>query len=139
MSNNKPTQAFKMFELMKAGEEITTSTIASKLDISISSVPVYIHEMKRQFKADIKSIRDGRRVTAYQLINAAKVKVPEFRKNALGEIPTKVKPKIITNLAEELESVNNGTVSEREFADIRSSLGLDFGGFSSGGRGGNDY
>ena len=133
----KQTQTFRLYELLKSGKEISTRVLADTLSIKDASVPVYIHEMKDQFKADIESIRDGRRVTGYKLLNAAKIKVPEFRKNALGEVPKKkVVLKGSTSLADELESVNTGIVSESEFNDIKSSLGLDFG---FGGRGGSDY
>jgi len=132
----KQTQSFRLFQLLKSGEPVKTQVLSETLKIHIFSVPVYIHELKNQFKAEIKSIREGRKVVAYQLTNAEKVKVPEFRKNSYGEVP-KAKTSVVQSIAEELESANTGVVGEREFADIKSSLGLgDFGG---GGRGGNDY
>jgi predicted ArsR family transcriptional regulator len=131
----KQTQSFRLYQLLKSGEPVKTQVLSETLKIHVFSVPVYIHELKNQFKADIKSVREGRRVVAYQLVNADKVKVPEFRKNSYGEIP-KAKPTVVQSIAEELEAANTGAVSEKEFADIKSSLGLgDFG----GGRGGADY
>jgi hypothetical protein len=133
----KQTQAFRLFQLMKSGEPVKAQVLSETLKIHIFSVPVYIHELKNNFKAEIKSIREGRKVTAYQLTNAEKIKVPEFRKNSYGEIP-KAKTSVVASIAEELESVNTGTVSEREFADIKSSLGLGGGSYGGGNRG-NDY
>lgn len=122
----KPTQTFRLFQLLKADKQVSVETIAKTLGINYYSVSVYIHEMKAQFKADIKSVRNGRKVVAYQLLNGAKIKVPEFRKGSLGEVPQPKTAKTrAASFAEEIESVNSGTVSEREFEDIRTSLGLD--------------
>jgi len=131
------TQTFRLYQLMKDGQPHEVQKIADYLKIRYYSVSVYIHEMKTAFKAEIKQVRDGRKVTGYQLLNASKIKVPEFRKNSYGE---EVKPAIksIASIADELDSVNSGTVSEKEFADIRSSLGLDTAGFGGRNNGGWD-
>jgi hypothetical protein len=133
----KQTQSFRLYQLLKSGEPVKTQVLSETLKIHIFSVPVYIHELKNQFKAEIKSIREGRKVVAYQLIDPNhKVKVPEFRKNSYGEVP-KAKKSVVASISEELEAANTGVVGEKEFADIKSSLGLDFGGF--GGGNGGDY
>lgn len=134
----KQTQTFRLFQLMKSGEPVKVQTLADSLKIHIYSVPVYIHDLKANFKAEVKSVREGRKVVAYQLTNAEKMKVPEFRKNSYGEVP-KAKPSVVASIAEELEAATNGTYGETEMADIKSSLGLG-GGFGGGSnRGGSDY
>jgi predicted ArsR family transcriptional regulator len=130
----KQTQSFRLFQLLKSGEPVSTQVLSETLKIHVFSVPVYIHELKNQFKAEIQSVREGRKVTAYRLLNAGKVKVPEFRKNSYGEIP-KAKKSVVSSIAEELEAANTGVVGEREFADIKTSLGLGFGGYSGFGSG----
>lgn len=128
MSNS--TQTFKLFEVLKSGEPITVTKIAEELKIKVLSVPVYIHGLKKA-KANITAIREGRKVVSYQMTNAAEVKVSEFRKNSADAIP-KAKNAAPGNQKIEVstdDSAANVAVSDREFADIRSSLGL----VSSGG------
>lgn len=128
----KMTQTHRLYQILKNGEPVQVQKIADELKINYYSVAVYICELKAAFKADIKSVKNGRKVVAYQLLNADKIKVPVHRKSYLGEAP-KAKATAIATIADELEAVNTGGISEREFADIRSSLGLDFGGRSDGG------
>jgi hypothetical protein len=132
----KQTQTYRLYQILKSGEPVKIEVLASTLNIKTQSVPVYIHELKRVFKANIRSVREGKRVGSYQLLNADKIKVNEFPKNSYGPV-AKAKPKtLIASIAEELEAVNTGGVTEKEFADIKSSLGLDG---SFGGPRGGDY
>lgn len=126
MSN--ATQTYKLYEVLKSGEPVTVAKIAEELKIKILSVPVYIHGLKAQ-KAEIKAIREGRRVVSYQLTNVVDVKIPEFRKNSAEASLTPKKPGTIKDLtAQTIEEPSANTlVSDREIADIRSSLGI--GGF----------
>lgn len=131
MSN--ATQTYKLFEVLKSGDPVTVAKIAEELKIKVLSVPVYIHGLKAQ-KAEIKAIREGRRVVSYQLTNPADVKISEFRKNSAEAV---VKSKggngvrqLATTQIEEPSA--NTVVSDREIADIRSSLGIDVGNRSLG-------
>lgn len=134
MSN--ATQTFKLYEVLKGGEPVTVAKIAEELKIKVLSVPVYIHGLKKA-KANITAIREGRKVTSYQMTNAAEVKVSEFRKNSADAIP-RIKASVAgDNKKIEVtgdDAAANTAVSDREFADIRSSLGLP----SSGGGFAND-
>jgi len=127
------TQTHKLYQILKNGDPVPVQKIADELRIAYYSVAVYIHELKHKFKGKVNSIRDGRKVVAYQLMNASEIKVPEYRRTYFA--PAKPKANALTTLADELEAVNSGGVSEKEFADIRSSLGLGdtFGGNSNGG------
>jgi predicted ArsR family transcriptional regulator len=122
----KMTQTHKLYQILKNGDPVPVQKIAEDLGIHYYSVAVYIHELKKVFKANINSIRDGRKVKAYQLTNANKIKVPEFKKNTYMLPKAKAKP--VVGFTDDLnDETSISTVSEKEFADIRSSLGLDFG------------
>lgn len=129
MSN--ATQTYKLYEVLKSGEPVAVAKIAEELKIKVLSVPVYIHGLKAA-KAEIKAIREGRRVVSYQMTNANAVKIPEFRKNSAEATLTLTKGGGIKQLAATtLEDTSvNTSVSDKEIADIRSSLGIDFGGHS---------
>jgi hypothetical protein len=124
MSN--ATQTYKLYEVLKSGEPVTVAKIAEELKIKVLSVPVYIHGLKAQ-KAEIKAIREGRKVVSYQLTNPTEVKIPEFRKNSAEASLVPKNPGTIAKLADQAieEPSANTIVSEREIADIRSSLGIE--------------
>jgi biotin operon repressor len=128
----KSTQNFRLHEIMKSGEVISKEKIAKVLGVKLISVPVYIHELKSQFKAKIESVREGRKVIGYKLVLDSKaLNIPQYRKNSIevqkklvsanntvalvttdGSIPVIDKDAEITQ------------VTEREVDDIRMSLGV---------------
>jgi len=135
---SKQTQNFRLYELLKStSAAVTKQAIAATLGVKVGSVPVYIHELKRLHKAEIVSVRDGREVVAYKLISTKDVKVPEHRKNAASVMPVKASKKnggntvIVQNADGSVpvpdEDLDIAQVGEREFADIRSALGVDTG------------
>ena len=139
----KATQNYKLHEMMKSGEIISKEHIAKTLKVKMISVPVYIHELKAQFKAKIKSVREGRKVTGYQLVleKGKSLDIPQFRKNSVElQKPVIKKIGVVTNIA---ETDGDGSVpvidkdaeitqvSDREFDDIRSSLGVDLPGYNA--------
>lgn len=117
MTGPKQTQAFKLWQAMLSGEPVTVKKLEEVLGVGQYSVPVYIHELKRVYKADIESIREGRRVVAYKLCN--KIKVPEFRSNNAQYVAPKKVP-----TAPVIEEHADTDISEREMDDIKDSLGI---------------
>lgn len=137
---SKVTQNYRLYQLLKAGKApscVRKEVIAKELGVSIVSVPVYIHELKRLFKADIESVRDGREVVAYSLKND--LNVPQFRRGSVkpaGEKGATKPAKDATAPVADAEGTDITQVGEREMADIRTSLGIG----TSFGRGhGSDY
>jgi hypothetical protein len=137
MSKNA-TQSYILFQLMKAGNVISKETISKELGIVLMSVPVYIHELKKQFKAEVISVRDGRKVIGYKLVSK-NITVPQHRKNSiLVDKPEKVKKSksskntIMVSEDGELPVLDKDAeitqIGEREFADIADSLGVSHGG-----------
>lgn len=125
MSN--ATQTYKLYEVLKSGDPVTVAKIAEELKIKVLSVPVYIHGLKAQ-KAEIKAIREGRRVVSYQLTNPTDVKVSEFRKNSAEATLVSKKGnglKGLTTAAPLEDTTVNTLVTDQEMADIRDSLQVD--------------
>jgi hypothetical protein len=121
---SKQIQAFKLYQLLRSDLQIPTERIATELGVNVKSVPVYINKLKEQFKANIESIRKGKKVIAYKILNADQIRIQEFRKGTA--VPKNNASKAInSSLADELESVNTGTPSEKDISEIKSQLGLD--------------
>jgi biotin operon repressor len=147
---SKATQSYRLFQLLKAGDVVSKQSISTELKIDFKSVPVYIHELKKTHKADVLSVRNGRKVTGYKLVDK-NLKVPQYRKNSLALPPelrvvksraknNKKNKAVITApsiLAKVDASAAGGhdvpvldkdaevtQISEREFADIADSLGV---------------
>jgi hypothetical protein len=118
------TQNYRLFQLLKASTTCKKEVIAKELNVGLVSVPVYIHELKRLFKADIESVRVGRHVVAYRLKNKD-IEVPQFRKGHTHKVKKTVTATSTTPVVDKDSDITK--VSDREFADIRSSLGIDYG------------
>ena len=144
---SKTTQNYRLYELLRgATGEVSKEQIAKTLDIKLVSVPVYIHELKRLYKAEIESVhapatgaRGGSKVTGYRLVSKS-LNVPALRKGAAVPYTKKVSQPASEKLADGSVAVPDkdldiAQISEREFDDVRSSLGI---GFGNGGRG-SDY
>lgn len=121
---------------MVSGNAVTINEIKDHLKINQYSVPVYIHELKRAYGAEIESIREGRKVVAYKLNNANKLKskVKMYRTNNAQFIKPVVKKveevfsdkKVETGEIPVIDSDNELVhISDSEMADVKSSLGLD--------------
>jgi hypothetical protein len=130
----KATQNFKLFNLMKAGGTVSKEVIAQELGVDLVSVPVYIHELKKQFKAEIESVRDGRKVVGYKLLDK-NLDVPQFRKNSSGNAPVK-KPVVpldgdgsVPVLDADADITEN---TDRDLNDLSDMLGIGNGGRGHG-------
>lgn len=129
MSNVKSeTQLYRLFDLLsKAGETgLLKSEIVTKLGVKESSVPVYIHSLKKKFKAEITNQLEGRIVTGYVLTNQPSV--PQFKLTANRQIKSNVS--VSTNTSGEtpvLDTEVSTEYSDREVADISNALGVSGG------------
>lgn len=134
----KQTHYFRLFQLLRgAPNGLSKEVLAEKMSIAPVSVPVYIFELKKQFKVEIESVRKGKAVIAYKLLNADKAKVPEFRRGAAQRTAKKaVKPATSeTTLATKTDTSDEASITvvgEREMSDVAASLGIT--GIGGGGR-----
>ena len=104
----KSTQNFRLLQLLKASETVSKETVAKELGVALASVPVYIHGLKKTFKAEISTVKDGREVIAYKLVNKDIV-VPEFRKNTAGVAPVAKKATNVAKKATKAQVINPET------------------------------
>jgi len=145
---SKNVQAFTLFNTLKAAGKkgVSKSDIAKVLGVKESSVPVYIFNMKKAYKAKFEVIKNGRQIVAYKLANADEVKIPQLRRNAKGVVKSVTKtlkkkasktvkaakvakPKVVTPATTGEVPVLDADMeitefSDSEFNDIRTSLGL---------------
>lgn len=130
---SKNTQMYNLYSALKdAGNQgMSKPEVASLLGIQEISVPVYIFSLKKHFNADLKTIKSGRKVIAYKLVND--VAVPQYRKNS-ATVKTTVKKvsnkltvkKVEQEPSKEIVSREDDfmTVDDRELMDIKGALGL---------------
>ena len=76
----KPFQ--KLLTIMQTGKPVTIEEIDKTLgkEIYMYRLSTYMWHIKTQANGIVKAIKDGRKVTAYQIVNAAEVK--EYMKRA---------------------------------------------------------
>jgi hypothetical protein len=137
---SKNTQMFTLFNALKAAGDngVSKEQLATILGVKEISVPVYLFDLKKFYKAELETVKNGRQIVSYKLINADKINVPQHRKGAV----TKVAPKPVKTVAKFASGSKNSIkedsfdvatldpdmkvteISDREFADIKSSLGL---------------
>ena len=141
----KNTQAFILFNMLKAAgnKGVTKGEVAKALNVKETSVPVYFFGMKNLYKAEIETVKSGRQVVAYKLLNADQVTgVPQTRGSGKVKAVTKAAPKKVSKTVavktpkpSKVKAVKNdipvldkemeiSEISDNEFADIKSSLGL---------------
>jgi hypothetical protein len=132
--------------LVAAGDAgLSRQQIAAALKISENSSPGYVLALKRQCKAEIDVVKEGKRVVAYILKNPDSVLDRQdgrrgrtvANKMTVKKVATKtvtktaVKAAVVKEKPQILDKDLDVGISEREFSDIRSSLGLgSFGGSS---------
>ncbi len=139
----KVKQNTVLFELLKSNPDngVSKQVIAETLGVKESSVPVYIHALKKEFKkqfkhhADIVTVRVGKKAANYKLVNADGVNLSSDASKSKKAV--KSKPVVdsdsnnVVTVSEtgELPIIDKDndivSISDREFADLRDSLGVN--------------
>ena len=85
----------KLLTLMVSGKPVTISEIDTLLgkEIHMYRLSTYIWHIKTQANGTIKAIKDGRKITAYQLMNVAEIKKYMDRAGVTGFISGKQEKK----------------------------------------------
>ena len=150
----KTTKYFELFSALKAGGDkgVSPEALAEALGFKIGALAVYIHALRHKFGANIESIRNGRTVTLYRLVNIEEMEkvISPTRKprTTKAQATAKAKPKTkkakvqrtakVTRTAKAPKRVRKDEgivpvldddlditeVTDRELADIANSLGL---------------
>ena len=71
--SNPSRKMIEVYEMLKDGKPFKFETLVSRLGCKPVSAMVLICALKRDFDADIETMRDGRKVDCYQLHNAADI------------------------------------------------------------------
>ena len=150
---SKTTKYFDLFSALKAGGDkgVSPESLAQALGFTTGALAVYIHALRHKFGAQIESVRNGRTVVNYRLVNIAEMEaaISPNRKprttKAKATKTAKAKPKaakrtkaapVTRTTSAKKSKVRDGIVpvldedmdilevSDRELADIASSLGL---------------
>lgn len=151
---NPPAKMVAVYEMLKDGKDFSFDKMVAKLGCSPTTAMVFICALRRDFDAQIESVRDGRKVIAYRLDNAAalatkmvaKAKAPKTAKvKAAKPIAAKTTASKVA-VAKALKSIKSkkaaspredefdvptldadlsvSEVTDSELADLRHQLGL---------------
>lgn len=134
---NPTRKMIEVFEMLKDGKPLKFDTLVSRLGCKPVTAMVLICALKRDCNADIETIRDGRKVDAYQLHNASaisskmvgktkSVKTPKAAKVAVLKTKTTIsrKPKAVAVDDGSVPTVEVEEVGFDELASLKAELGL---------------
>lgn len=127
-----------VYEMMKDGKSCNFSKMVKALNCSEVTAMVHICALRRDFNAQIETERDGRKVVAYKLTNAADIAPRMVLKSATKtKAPKVIKTTKVARVAKTVSSkaVDDGSVAtlddlpitevdDRELADLKSQLGI---------------
>lgn len=72
---SKTTKYFDLFSALKAGGDkgVSPDALAKSLNFTTGALAVYIHALRHKFGAQIESVRNGRTVVSYRLVNVTEM------------------------------------------------------------------
>jgi len=123
-----------LFTLMKSGEPVSVESMIKTLDVKQGSIMCLISALRNDFGAEVETVRDGRKVLSYQLLNADKVKIPtklakvakapKAAKVAVTKTKTTVSRKAAA-ATDEIPTLDVQEIdSDAELASLKAELGL---------------
>lgn len=132
--------------MTEAGQTgMSRGEIAMLMNINANSVPVYIHGLRKYCKADVGAVKNGRQIVAYVLNNPDTLKPHVDRRVSGGKVVAKkatvakakvggkVNPVAEKQIAPKVREdkvvafdrdLEIASIGDREFSDLRESLGL---------------
>jgi hypothetical protein len=133
--SNPSRKMIEVYEMLKDGKPFKFETLVSRLGCKPVSAMVLICALKRDFGADIETIRDGRKVDCYQLHNAAAIaskmvgkakatKTQKVAKVAVLKTKTVVSTPKAAVASDEIPTVEVEEVGFDELASLKAELGL---------------
>lgn len=139
----KITQSYVLWQMLTGAKDdsgeylpVMVEDIVKKLEVNPKSVPVYIFQLRKNYKADIENITEdsgkkkgAKKVIGYKLVNT--IVVNAHRANA-AHVVVNTEPKPTTpkktkrSSGSDIPTLDEGyTYDEREISDIRASLSLE--------------
>jgi len=122
-----------LYTLMQSGKPVSVDIMIKTLDVKQGSIMCLISALRNDFGAEIETVRDGRKVLSYQLMNADKVKIPTKVKavkapKAAKVAVVKTKTTVARKAAKSDADVPTLDVqeidSDAELASLKAELGL---------------
>ena len=132
--------------MTEAGQTgMSRGEIAMLLNVKANSVPIYIYGLRKFCKADIGAVKNGKQIVAYVLNNPETLNVHGDRRVSGGKVVAKkatvakakvggkVNPVAEKQLAPKVREdkavafdrdLEIASIGDREFSDLRESLGL---------------
>ncbi len=124
-----------LFTLMQSGKPVQVESMIKTLNVKQGSIMCLISALRNDFGAEVETVRDGRKVLSYQLLNADKVKIPT--KVAKVAKPKTAKVAVVktksTVARKSTKAVDNPDIptldveeidSDAELASLKAELGL---------------
>ena len=129
--SNPSRKMIEVYEMLKDGKPFKFETLVSRLGCKPVSAMVLICALKRDFKADIETIRDGRKVDCYQLHNAAdiastmvgKTKATKTKASKIAKVAV-LKTKTVVNKPK-AAVVDDGSVATLDVQEIDNDAELE--------------
>ena len=123
-----------LYTLMQSGKPVSVDVMIKTLVVKQGSIMCLISALRNDFGAEIETVRDGRKVLSYQLMNADKVKIPTKVKAAKAPKVARVAvSKTKTTVSRKSTAVDNPDIptldveeidSDAELASLKAELGL---------------
>lgn len=122
-----------LYTLMKDGKPVPVEKMLKTLDVKQGSIMCLISALRNDFGGEIETVRDGRKVLSYQLLNADKVKIPtKVAKVAKTKAPKAAKVAVLKTKTKVSKVVNDDVPtldvqeidSDAELASLKAELGL---------------
>ena len=123
-----------LYTLMKSGKPVSVEIMIKTLNVKQGSIMCLISALRNDFGAEVETVRDGRKVLSYQLLNADKVKIPtklakvakapKAAKVAVTKTKTTVSRKAAA-ATDEIPTLDVQEIdSDAELASLKAELGL---------------
>ena len=122
-----------LYTLMKSGKPVSVDIMIKTLVVKQGSIMCLISALRNDFGAEIETVRDGRKVLSYQLMNADKVKIPtkikatkapKVAKVAVTKSKTTVARSSAKVVSDEITTLEIEEVSDAELDSLKAELGL---------------
>jgi hypothetical protein len=123
-----------LFTMMQSGKPVDVESMLKALNVKQGSIMCLISALRNDFGAEIETVRDGRKVLSYQLLNADKVKIPtKVAKVAKPKAAKVAVLKTKTTVSRKTAKVEDGSIptldvqeidSDAELASLKAELGL---------------
>ena len=142
---NPTNKMIEVYGMLKGGNPVKFETLVSNLACEPVTAMVLICALKRDCGAEIETIRNGRKVEAYQLHNAAaiaKVMVSKTKtKSPKAAKPVKAKKTVVAKIKVKATARKSPVVhaptldvqeidSDAELESLKAELGLSSGSYS---------